>query len=79
MKVKSFAFTLLFLLLSSLAIAAQTDCLQHYFGGQAPDFVNEKLATKTQPLCYSGCGLIHSGVTRTPRWGSMLCFYQSFD
>ena len=48
MKAKSFGFALLFLLLCSLAIAAQTDCPQHYRAGQAPDFVNEKLATKTQ-------------------------------
>lgn len=28
--------------------------------------MNEKLATKTQQVCYSSYGLIHSGVTRTP-------------
>jgi hypothetical protein len=66
MKAKSFAFALFLILLSSLAIAGPTQCPQHYFGGQAPDFLNEKLATKTQQVCYSGYGLIHSGVTRTP-------------
>lgn len=66
MKIKAFAFTALFLILTSLAIAAQTDCPQHYFGGQAPDLMNEKLAVKTQQVCYSGYGLIHSGVTHTP-------------
>jgi endonuclease G, mitochondrial len=66
MKIKAFAFTVLYLVFASLAMAASTDCPQHYFGGQAPDFLNEKLATKTQQVCYSGYGLIHSGVTRTP-------------
>jgi endonuclease G len=51
MKVRSFTFALLFILLSSLAFAAQTNCPQHYFGGQAPDLMNEKLATKTQQVC----------------------------
>jgi endonuclease G, mitochondrial len=66
MKLKSLAFTLFFLVLSSMAIAAQTDCPQHYFGGQAPDILNEKLATKCQQLRYRGYGLIHSGISRTP-------------
>lgn len=66
MKAKSFFFTVILLLASSLAIAAQTNCPQHYFGGQSPDFLNEKLSAKTQEVCYSGYGLIHSGVTRTP-------------
>jgi endonuclease G len=66
MKIKAFALTVLYLLFASLAIAAPTDCPQHYWADQAPDFVNEKLATKTQQVCYSGNGLIHSGVTRTP-------------
>jgi endonuclease G len=66
MKAKSLAFALFFILLSSLAIAAPTDRPQHYFGGQAPDIVNEKLAGKTQQVCYRGYGLIHSGISRTP-------------
>ena len=66
MKIKVLALTALTLFFASLAIAAQTDCPQHYFGGQAPDLMNEKLATKTQQVCYSGYGLIHSGITRTP-------------
>jgi len=57
---------LLTILVSSLAIAASTDCPQHYFGGQALEFLNEKLSAKTQQVCYESFGLIHSGITRTP-------------
>jgi len=66
MKVRSFALALSFIPVPSLAFAAQTNCPQYHFGGQAPDLLNEKLATKTQQICCSGYSLIHSGVTRTP-------------
>jgi endonuclease G, mitochondrial len=58
------------ILLSSVAFAAQTSCPEHYAGKQAPEFINKKLSTKTQEVCYSGYGLMHSGVTRTPLYTS---------
>ena len=65
-KIRSLFIALLLSLLSSFAIAASTECPQHYLGGQAPDFLNEKLSAKTQQVCYDSFGLIHSGITRTP-------------
>ncbi|MCJ7818271.1 MAG: DNA/RNA non-specific endonuclease, partial [Syntrophales bacterium] len=66
MKTRAILLALLLIFLSTFALAAQTQCPQHYFGGQAPDIVNEKLAPKTQEICYQKYGIIHSGITRTP-------------
>lgn len=60
------------LLAASLAIAGQTACPEHYFNGQAPEFINQKLSAKTRELCYSGYGSMHSGVTRTPLYSAEL-------
>ena len=61
-------------IIGSLALsptfASQTDCPEHFAGGQAPDLINQKLSTKTQEVCYSGYALKHSGVTRTPLYAS---------
>jgi endonuclease G len=57
---------LLLTFLSSFALAAKTQCPQHYFGGQAPDILNGKLAQKTHEICYQKYSIIHSGITRTP-------------
>ncbi|MFH0730091.1 MAG: DNA/RNA non-specific endonuclease [Pseudomonadota bacterium] len=48
------------------AIADQTDCPGHFADGQAPTLVNQKLATMTRDICYSGFAIKHSGITRTP-------------
>lgn len=65
MKTRAILLALLLIFLSTFALAAQTQCPQHYFGGQAPDILNEKLAPKTQEICYQKYGIIHSGITRT--------------
>lgn len=65
-KIQAFVVAALLALVSSLAIAASTECPQHYLDGQTPDFLNDKLAAKTQQICYQAYGLIHSGITRTP-------------
>ncbi|MDD2273585.1 MAG: DNA/RNA non-specific endonuclease [Desulfuromonadaceae bacterium] len=61
-------------LISSLAIvpamASQTGCPEHFADSQAPDLINQKLATKTREVCYSGFALKHSGVTRTPLYSA---------
>lgn len=59
-----------YLILTTTAFAAQTACPEHYAGKQAPDLIKEKLSAKTQEVCYSGYGLMHSGVTRTPLYTS---------
>ena len=67
------------LITSMSAIAGQTACPDHFAGGQAPDFINQKLTIKAREVCYSGYALKHSGVTRTPlysaerlTWGRLL-------
>lgn len=55
---------------ASFTYAAQTGCPEHFAGGQAPDFINQKLATKAREVCYSGYGLMHSGITRTPLYSA---------
>jgi len=66
MKIRSVLIAVLLTFLASWAIAAPTNCPQHYFNGQAPDFLNEKYSQKTQEVCYRSYALIHSGLTRTP-------------
>jgi len=58
--------TLVLLITATSAIAALTSCPEHYWKGQAPDIVNLKLSNQTREICYSGYGILHSGVTRTP-------------
>jgi endonuclease G len=65
MMARSLVLATLLAIFSSMALAASTACPEHYFGGQAPDFLNEKLSAETQEVCYEGFALIHSGVTRT--------------
>lgn len=55
---------------ASFSYAAQTSCPEHFAGGQAPDFINQKLTTKAREVCYSGYGLMHSGITRTPLYSA---------
>lgn len=56
--------------LASSVWAAPTSCPNHYAGGNAPDLVNAKLSAKTREVCYTGYGLLHSGVTRTPLYSA---------
>lgn len=62
--------TLISLLAVSPVVAGQTDCPEHFAHGQAPDFINQKLTTKTREVCYSGFAVKHSGVTRTPLYAA---------
>jgi endonuclease G, mitochondrial len=45
-------------------------CDDHFVGGDAPRFVNQKLAAKTTALCFNVFSVMHSGVTRTPLWSA---------
>ena len=54
------------LVLVSSAIAADTNCPEHFAGGKAPDLLNPELAVMAREVCYSGYAVMHSSVTRTP-------------
>jgi endonuclease G len=58
------------LLAASAVQAAPTACPQHFAGGEAPDVVNERLATRTREICYTGFAVLHSGITRTPLYAA---------
>jgi len=49
---------------------AQTSCAASYADGTAPRIVNEKMAAKTQELCYQIYAAMFSGVTRNPLWSA---------
>jgi endonuclease G len=70
MKVRSLLVVLIFAVLGSCALAAETSCSQHYLDGQAPDILNPKLTPKTQELCYSKFAFLHSGIVRTPLYSA---------
>jgi endonuclease G, mitochondrial len=71
MKNRFLAFLVASILIStSIVHANQSGCPEHFAGGQAPDFVNQKLSVKTREVCYSGFALKHSGVTRTPLYAA---------
>lgn len=53
-------------LAAAIAMAAETNCPEHFAGGEAPDLINPKLNIMAREICYSGYALKHSGVTRTP-------------
>jgi endonuclease G len=61
---------LLISLCSIMLYAAPTACPKFYVGGEAPTIVNEKLASKTQELCFEAFGVMHSGVAKTPLWSA---------
>lgn len=60
-----FTISLVTILSIAPALASQTSCPEHFTDGQAPDLINQKLASKTREICYSGFALKHSGITRT--------------
>ena len=47
-----------------------TQCSQSFYGGIYPEFTNNKLSAKTQPLCMDGFAVMYSGVSRTPLWSA---------
>jgi endonuclease G len=46
------------------------ECTINYYQGDAPNFINQKLATNTTELCFDGFTVMYSGVTRTPLWSA---------
>jgi len=63
-KIKSALLVTIFL--ARLAVAADTNCPEHFAGGKAPDLINPKLNIAAREVCYTGYAIKHSGVTRTP-------------
>ncbi len=47
-----------------------SQCSQSFYGGVYPEFVNDKLSSKTQSLCMDGFAVMYSGVSRTPLWSA---------
>lgn len=45
-------------------------CRESFYAGINPEFVNDKLSAKTQPLCFDGFAVMYSGVSRTPLWSA---------
>jgi endonuclease G, mitochondrial len=70
MKIRAVVFALVLSLWAALALAAPTACPQHFFGGQAPDFLNDKVSQKTREVCFSSYAVMHSGLTRTPLYAA---------
>jgi endonuclease G len=68
MKLSVVAIAILFC--ANLAFAKGADCNSQYAGGTPPEFINQKLAVKTQPLCFDEFAVMHSGLTRTPVWSA---------
>jgi endonuclease G len=67
---KHLVLALALLVLPTIGNAAPADCPQQLLDGTPPRLVNEKLAARTQVLCYTGYVALHSGVTRTPLWSA---------
>ncbi|WP_239700566.1 DNA/RNA non-specific endonuclease [Massilia sp. 9096] len=45
-------------------------CGDHFVGGDAPQFTNQKLAADTRELCFNVFTVMHSGITHTPLWSA---------
>jgi endonuclease G len=55
---------------STVLIALDSSCPEHFADGKAPQFNNAKLAEKTVSLCFETFAVMHSGVSRTPLWSA---------
>ncbi len=56
--------------LSSAQADDFTQCSQSFYGGIYPEFTNDRLSAKAQPLCMDGFAVMYSGVSRTPLWSA---------
>ena len=61
---------LLFLALTTPALAAATNCPQHFVAGQAPVITQPKIKARTQEVCFIAFAVLHSGVSRTPLYAA---------
>jgi endonuclease G len=67
---KNIKYLLITIALSTVLFSAPTQCNNIYYGNEAPDIINSKLAPKTKELCYSVFAVMHSGISRTPLWSA---------
>jgi endonuclease G len=56
--------------LGETAGASPENCAAQFFDGKAPRLTNDRMAAKTNTLCYTGFAVLNSGVTRTPLWAA---------
>ncbi len=70
-RIRKLFFSLFASLAASFSFAASLqDCPQHFNDGRPPEFINEKMAAGTRPLCFEGFALMHSGIARTSLWSA---------
>jgi endonuclease G len=67
---KHLILVLALLVLPATSEAAPADCPPQLLDGTPPRLANERLAARTQGLCYTGYAALHSGITRTPLWSA---------
>jgi endonuclease G len=58
------------LFISHATLAQSNRCPEHFSGGAAPQFINQKLAARTAALCFEAFAVMHSGISRTPIWSA---------
>ena len=56
--------------LVSSAALADTDCPQHFAGGQRPVIINPRLQPRTHEICFIAFAVLHSGLSRTPLYSA---------
>src|SRR4051812_5518947 len=56
--------------MTTVSLAASTECPQFFPHGDAPALINPKLGSKTREICYAAFAVLHSGITRTPLWAA---------
>jgi endonuclease G len=57
-------------LIGTASLAQPASCPEHFAGGDAPEFINEKLVEHTAQLCFEAYAVMHSGISRTPLWSA---------
>jgi endonuclease G len=69
-RMKKSLFLFFAVLISATACKRTPTCNDQFVDGTPPVFTNQKLAAKTQMLCFEGYAVMYSGVSRTPLWSA---------
>lgn len=67
---KKIIISLLFVCVSCISFAAQTQCPQHFAAGQAPTITNKAMTNQALDLCYLGFAVVNSGLTKGPLYSA---------